>query len=362
MTTFWKAAPIHAAKGSRSVTDSAPRTSAIDLSGRRVVVVGSGIVGLWQAYVMAGAGADVMLIERANAAFVGGASRWAAAMIAPDCEAEGQPEALRTMGHAGLAAWRKAQLGIDINGTLVVAHGRDLGDLDRFARETRGHRLVRGDALQAIEATLVDRFDCALFFEDEAHIAAAAAADALVMACRQRGVTFAFGHDWRGERVGGATLIDCRGYDARDVCPGLRGVRGERIVVGAPDVTLQRPVRLLHPRQPIYVVPQGDGLFVIGATVIESARAGAVTVKSALDLLNAAYSIDSAFAEAEIVDIGAGTRPAFADNMPRIRVEDGAPDVIRVNGVYRHGFMLAPVLAEAVARYMHDGTQSAIFS
>lgn len=335
---------------------------AINLSGRRVVVVGAGVVGLWQAYVIAGAGAGVTVIERAHAAFVGGASQWAAAMIAPDCEAEGQPEALRSMGHEGLAAWRQAQLGIDIKGTLVVAHGRDLGDLGRFARETRGHRTVRGEALRAMDEAISERFDSALFYENEAHISAAAASDALVAACLKRGVRFVFGHAWHGEQVDADDFIDCRGYDGRQDCPGLRGVRGERIVVRAPDVTLQRPVRLLHPRQPIYVVPQGDGSFVIGATVIESARHGAVTVKSALDLLNATYSIDGAFAEAEIIDIGAGIRPAFADNMPRIRVDDGTGRVIRVNGVYRHGFMLAPTLAMDVARYLYDGTRSASFA
>ncbi len=52
--------------------------------------------------------------------------------------------------------------------------------------------------------------------------------------------------------------------------------------------------------------------------------------------------------------MGAGVRPAFPDNVPRIVVEDGGR-TIRVNGVYRHGFLLAPVLAQAVAKFLSNG-------
>ncbi len=132
----------------------------------------------------------------------------------------------------------------------------------------------------------------------------------------------------------------------------MRGVRGERIVVKSRDVNLTRPVRLLHPRFPLYVVPWGDGLYMIGATVIESEETGPITLRSALDLLSAAYALDPAFAEGEIVAQGAGARPAFPDNRPRI-IPRGR--YIYVNGLYRHGFLLAPVLAEMVAAYIETG-------
>jgi glycine oxidase len=90
----------------------------------------------------------------------------------------------------------------------------------------------------------------------------------------------------------------------------------------------------------------------IGATVIESEETGLVTLRSALDLLSAAYALDPAFAEAEIVRQGAGARPAFPDNRPRIIVTEG---YIYVNGLYRHGFLLAPALAELVAAYLETG-------
>jgi glycine oxidase len=75
-------------------------------------------------------------------------------------------------------------------------------------------------------------------------------------------------------------------------------------------------------------------------------------VRSALELLGAAYALHPAFAEAEILDAGAGVRPAFADNVPRIVVRGRT---LHVNGLYRHGFLLAPALAVQVARYL-EGT------
>ena len=101
-------------------------------------------------------------------------------------------------------------------------------------------------------------------------------------------------------------------------------------------------------------MPWGNGGFVIGATVIESEDTGPVTLRSALELLGAAYALHPAFGEAQVFDMGAGVRPAFPDNVPRafVRCERR---LIFVNGAYRHGFLLAPVLAEAVAGFLEKG-------
>jgi glycine oxidase len=155
-------------------------------------------------------------------------------------------------------------------------------------------------------------------------------------------------------------VIDCRGLAARDDLSELRGVRGERLVVRTEEVNLSRPVRLLHPRFPLYVVPWGYGFYLIGATQIESDEAGPVSVRSALDLLSTAYALHPAFGEAEVVGFGAGARPAFPDNLPRIIVKD---DHIHVNGLFRHGFLLAPALAELTTRYIDEGeTHPEVFS
>ncbi len=130
----------------------------------------------------------------------------------------------------------------------------------------------------------------------------------------------------RGERpseAGSGFVVDCRGLAARDALPDLRGVRGEMVVVRTHDISLSRPVRLLHPRIPLYIVPRGDGVFMIGATMIESEERRAVSVRSAVELLNAAYTLHPAFGEAEIVELGADLRPAFP-RQPAVRAAQSA--------------------------------------
>ena len=146
-------------------------------------------------------------------------------------------------------------------------------------------------------------------------------------------------------------MIDCRGLSARDEQPELRGVKGEMIIVETGEVELSRPVRLIHPRWPLYVIPRGDNRFMLGATSIEAEDTG-VSVRSALELLGAAYAVHPAFAEARIVEFGSGLRPAFPDNLPRITI---GRNRIAVNGLYRHGFLLAPALAELTLAYVQRG-------
>jgi len=69
-------------------------------------------------------------------------------------------------------------------------------------------------------------------------------------------------------------------------------------------------------------------------------------------LLGAAYAVHPAFAEARIVEFGSGLRPAFPDNLPRIAIDDRR---IVVNGLYRHGFLIAPALAELTLSFVARG-------
>ncbi|MBS0232723.1 MAG: FAD-dependent oxidoreductase [Proteobacteria bacterium] len=324
---------------------------------RSILVVGAGIFGLWQAYTLARAGHRVCLIDESPEPFASASSRWAAAMIAPECEAEAAPIVVRDLGRDGLRIWRDAYPATISNGTLVVAHGRDAGDLARFAKLTEGHEVATASRIDDLEPALAGRFERGLYFESEAHVDARKAMAWLLEEIRALGADIAVGRSWDG--ASDDVTIDCRGFGARADLPSLRGVRGERILIGTGDVNLARPVRLLHPRQPIYVVPQGDGRFIIGASVVEREDAGPVTLKSALDLLGSAYALHPAFGEASILELGAGVRPSFPDNVPRIVVEDGGR-MIRVNGAYRHGFLLAPVLAREVQRYLSDGRREGV--
>ncbi|WP_372749004.1 FAD-dependent oxidoreductase, partial [Litorivivens sp.] len=147
-------------------------------------------------------------------------------------------------------------------------------------------------------------------------------------------------------------VVDCRGLGAKADWPDVRGVRGEILWVKAPEVRLSRPVRLMHPRYHLYITPKPGDIYVVGATEIESESQAPVTVRSELELLSALYSVHSGFAEAHIVHSFARCRPALPDNLPLVRVIDG---LLQVNGLYRHGYLLAPVvLASALRAFEGD--------
>jgi glycine oxidase len=257
------------------------------------------------------------------------------------------------LGVESLTWWPARFPGTVRRGSLVVAHGRDAGELRQFARRTEHHQWLDGEALGALEPDLAGRFSQALHFPEEGHLDPRAALAALAARLAQLGVPIRFGagaeacrREASTARAAGATIVDCRGLEARDALPDLRGVKGEMLVVSLPDIGLSRPVRVLHPRVPVYVVPRGDGHYMIGATMIESDQPTRITARSMLELLGAAYALHPAFGEAEILEIGTGVRPAFPDNLPRVCRIAGT---VYVNGLYRHGFLLAPALARQAA-------------
>jgi glycine oxidase len=320
------------------------------IQSRKIAIRGAGVVGLWQALTLARRGHKVTLCERSPVPFAHGCSLYAGAMLAPNCEKESAELVVRDLGRRGLALWRATYPGAIANGTLVVALQRDRAELDRFARMTEGHERLSPAELAEVEPAFVDRFAGGLYYAEEGHLSPEPALHFLLEQAQAAGADVRLGE---GEFPADADIVvDCRGLAARSDLPNLRGVRGERIVVKSREISLSRPVRLLHPRFPLYVVPWGNGVHMIGATVIESEESGPITLRSALDLLSAAYALDPAFAEAEIVLQGAGARPALPDNRPRIIVNGR---YIYVNGLYRHGFLLAPVMAELAAGFIETG-------
>jgi glycine oxidase len=325
-----------------------PRASA-QTTPRDITVIGAGILGLWQALHLARAGHRVRLVEQSAEPFIATASRHAGAMLAPGCESETAPE-LREYGPRGLALWRATYPRLVNAGSLVVAAPRDQAEMARFERATTPPRTLDADAIAALEPDLAGRFSRGFYFPDEAHMATPDALAYLLDAARLAGAEVELGAAWT-DPSSADVVIDCRGIAAARELPNLRGVRGERLLLESDDVSLTRPVRLLHPRHPLYVVPWSGGRYLVGATMIESEDASPITVRSALELLGAAYSLHPAFAEAKILEASAGVRPAFPDNLPSAIIRDGGRRIL-VNGAYRHGFLLAPVLADAVAAFI----------
>src|SRR6202795_4610321 len=315
-----------------------------------VSVIGAGIAGAWQALLFARAGREVTLFERSDAAMTQSTSYWAGGMLAPYCEAETSEPVISRLGIRSLDLWREHFPQTPFNGSLVVAHPRDRADFERFARLTTGHRRLDAQAVTELEPSLEGRFRDGLFYADEGHVEPRRVLPELNARFAAAGGTIKFNSEACASELDGI-VIDCRGLAARDTQPELRGVKGEMIVVETDEVELSRPVRLIHPRWPLYVIPRCGDRLILGATSIEAEDNG-VSVRSALELLGAAYAVHPAFAEARIVEFGSGLRPAFPDNLPRIAIDNRK---IAVNGLYRHGFLIAPALAELTLAYVERG-------
>ena len=318
----------------------------------RVTVIGAGVAGLTAALALAERGCSVEVLERGQDVGTQSCSWLAGGMLAPWCERESAEELVLELGQEALAYWPRHHPGTVRRGSLLVAPARDASELERFARRTRGFERVDGDDIAALEPDLAGRFAQGLFFAEEAHLDPRAALASLASRLRVLGTPIRLGVDAAEPAASVDRVIDCRGLAARDRLSDLRGVKGEMLLVRSREVALSRPVRLLHPRFPVYVVPRGDGLFMVGATMIESDERTRVTARSLVELLNAAYTLHPAFAEAEVVEVGCDVRPAFADNLPRIRQRGRT---VFVNGLYRHGFLLAPALARRAAGVVLDG-------
>ncbi|TIS53556.1 MAG: glycine oxidase ThiO [Mesorhizobium sp.] len=319
----------------------------------RVLVKGAGVAGLTVAFELATRGAAVTVAETRHS--LGGNASWfAGGMLAPWCERESAEQPVFDLGRNAADWWDAVTPGqVTRTGTLVVAAPRDVGELERFASRTSGHRRVDENTIALLEPDLAGRFRSGLLFPDEAHLDPRRAITALHDKLAAMGVEFRFEAD--APTVSGFDRqIDCTGMAAVD--DRLRGVRGEMLILHTPDVSLSRPVRLLHPRFPLYVVPRTDHRFMIGATMIESQSTGPVTARSMMELLGAAYALHPAFGEAGIIETGAGVRPAFPDNLPRVEAHGST---VVINGLYRHGFLLAPAMARQAAElvFNQDGTK-----
>lgn len=317
-----------------------------------VTVIGAGVAGLACAVELAERGAAVEVLERSAGLAGAGCSWYAGGMLAPWCELESSEPLIARLGAEGIGWWQRRFPGTAVNGTLVIAHGRDAGELKQFGRRTTGFQTLDAASVAALEPDLADRFATALYFPEEGHLDPRAALAALLARAETLGVRVRFGSEAEIAAGGSRQLIDCTGLAARRVLHDLRGVRGEMLLLRAPEVSLRRPVRVLHPRMPVYVVPRGEGVYLIGASMLESDAERRISARSLLELLSAAYALHPAFGEAEILETGVGVRAAFPDNLPRIRREGG---LLYVNGLYRHGFLLAPALARRAAEVLLEG-------
>lgn len=338
----------------------------------RAVVLGAGLMGRLLACELAAAGHDVDVYEAGTAEAPGSAAHVAAAMLAPLAESAVTELGVVRMGSHALLRWPEliAQLGRPVffqqQGTLVLWHRQDAAEATRFQQllaatardmpQLPGLEVLDGAGVARIEPSIGERFAQGLYLRGEGQLDNRELLSALLQRLDELGVRV----HWSSPRSPadfdeslGGWLFDCRGLGARSDWSSLRGVRGEVVRLLAPEVTLTRPTRLLHPRYPIYIAPKPGGIFVIGATEIESDDMSPVSVRSALELLSAAYSVHPGFAEGRVLELCSQCRPTLRDNLPAIRWL--GPRRLQINGLYRHGFLIAPAMLDVAMECMSTG-------
>lgn len=307
-----------------------------------VAIIGAGVAGLTCACELVDRSIDVSIYERNERLGEGSCSWFAGGMLAPHCERDTAEHEVMQRGLVATRWWQKHVTEVTQKGSLVLSLPRDRNELERLSRLGKQCRWVDQLEIPEIEPDLADFSGPGLLFPDEAHLNPRNALQDLMNYLNRREISIQFGQAIRIEDLDAKIILDCRGYHSHDVLPGLRGVKGEMMVLRTGDISLTRPVRLLHPRQPIYIVPRDDHQFMLGATLIENNERGRFSVRSMLDLLNSAVLLSPCFGQAAIIESGVDIRPAFDDNIPRLYRKD---NVVFVNGLYRHGFLLGPALA-----------------
>jgi len=356
------------------MTTSAPHRSNAD----PVLILGAGLMGRLLAVALSRAGHAVRVVDAGSPDGATAAARVAAAMLAPLAESAITEPQVVAMGQYALQRWPQvlAQLVEPVffqqNGTLVVWHRQDAQESQRFRASLHRTRqalpqlpapeLVDSARLATLEPALATRFHQGLYLPDEGQLDNRELLGALALTLGAAGVSIEWHAAWTVEQAmahqqrHGGWVLDCRGLGAQPGWSAVRGVRGEVVRLHAPDVTLQRPTRLLHPRYPIYIAPKPHQVFVVGATEIEASDLSPASVRSVLELLSAAYAVHPGFGEARILELNTQCRPTLPDNLPAVRAL--APQVLQINGLYRHGFMISPAIADAVCEYLHHGTHA----
>lgn len=342
-------------------------------------ILGAGLMGRLLAVELARQGHRVEIYDAGGPDAGQSAARVAAAMLAPLAESAITEPGVVRMGHHGLTRWPQllAALAEPVffqqAGTLIVWHRQDAAEAQRLTRqlEANQHTVPELPALQKLdsqalaqaEPSLAQRFSQGLFLPGEGQLDNRQLLAALATEMQRLGLVAHWNTPASPEAFDPGKpgqpdwVLDCRGLGARAHWPALRGVRGEVARIHAPDVTLQRPTRLVHPRYPIYIAPKEDHVFVIGATEIESDDLSPVSARSTLELLSAAYAVHPGFAEGRVLELATQCRPTLANNLPSIR--QPRERVLEINGLYRHGFMIAPAMLDVTLDILNTG-QSAL--
>jgi len=344
-----------------------------------IVIAGAGLLGSLTAWRLARQNpylaGHIRVLETSPREQLQSAANTAAAMVAPFAERNVCDGEMFELGKTSLTLWPQLLLELKedsgktiaygSSGSLVVAHPADQAELRQFQQDMSAFGLlaegtaqaVNRSRIQQIEPGINNEFQHGFFLPQEMHLDNRALLPLLHAEAEKLGVEFQFDcavtDEFLQHQAEHCLVLDCRGIGAKNALSKdehpLRGVRGEVCWIETSEVNISRPVRLLHPRYHLYLVPkgqtdQGAYRYILGATEIESEDKSPVSVRSQLEMLSALYCLSPALAEARIIETDVNLRPAFPDHKPQ--VVHSANNLYRLNGLFRHGYLLAPAFLQ----------------
>jgi len=365
---------------------------------RKIAIIGAGITGRSIAFRLLQAGYEVTLFDAESATQNTACSWQAGGMLAPWSEAAECDVEIVIAGQIALALWRAFAQSLGVSslneklGTQILYHPCDEKLHEHFIRRIHRHSNKARQLMDTCEEvwTLFANESganklCAHLRRTRERLQQIAVSETRHLKSREFNVSHLLkfekwvcprcvmmqledsilkaGGRWyrqtQVERVENASVvcgsqkyhfdkvIDCAGIGSKKLLKlSLRGVRGEALLIRSHAVQFNQVIRFLHPRYPIYLIPrEKDSLFYLGATQLETEARGSIWLDSCMHLLSAAMTIAPQLADAEVIDSYVGFRPAFSNNRPKIHVYQ---HLISVNGLFRHGFLLAPLAAEIV--------------
>jgi glycine oxidase len=343
-----------------------------------VAVVGAGIMGCLLALRLQSEGWQVTLFE-AEKSF-NNCSNAAAGLLAPMSELDKAEQLIFNLGMESVTTlWMPilnqltGPVYFSQKGSIVLHHPQDRAEWQQFSARIVNklsdscYQLLSCDGLQQLEPEL-KHFTAAYYFPQEAQLDNQSLLQALKKHLCRNGIRWLDNIFVSSLHPGIVNVnhdsypfdfvFDCRGLGAKSIFANLRGLRGELICLHAPEVQLHRPIRLLHPRYSIYIAPRPDSYYLIGASELETEDSSPISVRSTLELLTAAYYVHRGFAEARIIKTVAHCRPTLVHHQPRIKY---TKQLIAVNGLYRHGYLIAPALVEEVLRGLQSNYQNVYY-
>lgn len=350
------------------------------------LILGAGVVGLSLAYELAGHGLRVRVLERGRA---GRAASWAGAGILPPADrrmAVLPLDRLRGLSHELYPQWSQSlrdQTGIDngyrrCGGIYLAFNAGEQAALRALADSLHSQQIqflrLKTDALLEAEPALeacVRRHPAAAAYlaPDEAQVRNPWHLQALLAACRQRGVVIvegvsATGFDLGDDRVCGVHTETGRltagmyavtaGAWAGELL-GRLGVAAEIVPVRGQMLLfrcVRQPFTKVINRGPRYLVARDDGRVLAGSSEERVGFDASTTVQVVEELRQMAVDLVAELRHAELERSWAGLRPNSFDGLPYLGAIPGLKNAFAAAGHFRSGLHLSPATAVLLRQQM----------